>query len=96
MPAVETRGMRLAAASDEDSDTIKDVTDPTIRNIALIGAAQQVEHHEIAVYGTLRHWAEILGLKEDITVLESIEKEEENADQLLTEISGRVNTQAAA
>ncbi|WP_158749622.1 DUF892 family protein [Acidobacterium sp. S8] len=88
--------MRLAAASDEDSDTIKDVTDPTIRNIALIGAAQQVEHHEIAVYGTLRHWAEILGLKEDITVLESIEKEEENADQLLTEISGRVNTQAAA
>lgn len=80
----------------EASDTIKDVNDPTIRDIALIGAAQQVEHHEIAVYGTLRHWAEILGLKEDATVLESIEKEEENADQLLTEISGRVNIQAAA
>ncbi|WP_158749631.1 ferritin-like domain-containing protein [Acidobacterium sp. S8] len=80
----------------EASDTIKDVTDPTVRDIALIGAAQQVEHHEIAVYGTLRHWAEILGLKEDATVLESIEKEEENADQLLTEISDRVNIQAAA
>jgi ferritin-like metal-binding protein YciE len=38
----------------EASDTIKDVTDPSVRDIALIGAAQQVEHHEIAVYGTLR------------------------------------------
>ena len=37
----------------EASDTIKDVTNPSILNIALIGAAQQVEHHEIAVYGAL-------------------------------------------
>ncbi len=44
----------------EASDTIKDVTDPTILNVALIGAAQQVEHHEIALYGTLRTWANIL------------------------------------
>jgi ferritin-like metal-binding protein YciE len=80
----------------EASDTIKDVTDPSIRDIALIGAAQQVEHHEIAVYGTVRHWAEILGLDEDAAVLESIEEEEERADQILTEISGRVNIQAAA
>jgi ferritin-like metal-binding protein YciE len=33
----------------EGSDTIKDATNPSIRDIALIGAAQQVEHHEIAV-----------------------------------------------
>ena len=80
----------------EAADTIKDVTDPTIRDIALIGAGQQVEHHEIAVYGTLRRWAEILGLTEDATILESIEVEEVNADELLTEISERVNYQAAA
>jgi ferritin-like metal-binding protein YciE len=42
----------------EASDTIKDVTDPSVRDIALIGTAQQVEHHEIALYGTLRQWAE--------------------------------------
>ncbi len=48
----------------EAADTIKDVTDPAVRDIALIGAAQQVEHHEIAVYGTLRNWAELLGLTE--------------------------------
>lgn len=80
----------------EASDTIKDVTDPSIRNIALIGAGQQVEHHEIAVYGTLRRWAEILGLTEDVTVIKTIEKEEGNADRMLTQISEKVNVQAAA
>lgn len=80
----------------EASDTIKDVTDPSIRDIALIGAAQQVEHHEIAVYGTLRRWAEILGLAEDAVVLETIEAEEANADELLSEIAERINYQAAA
>jgi ferritin-like metal-binding protein YciE len=80
----------------EASDTIKDVTDASIRDIALIGAAQQVEHHEIAVYGTLRRWAEILGLTEDAAVLETIEEEEGQADELLSEIAERVNFQAAA
>jgi ferritin-like metal-binding protein YciE len=80
----------------EASDTITDVTDPSIRDIALIGAAQQVEHHEIAVYGTLRRWAEILGLTDDVMVLESIEEDESNADELLSEIAERVNFQAAA
>jgi ferritin-like metal-binding protein YciE len=78
----------------EASDTIKDVTAPGIRDIALIGAAQQVEHHEIAVYGTLRRWAEILGLDNDAAILESIEEEEINADELLTGISDRVNVQS--
>jgi ferritin-like metal-binding protein YciE len=80
----------------EASDIIKDVTDPTILNIALIGAAQQVEHHEIALYGTLRTWANILGETQDASVLESILEEEKNADEILTGISDRVNIQVAA
>jgi ferritin-like metal-binding protein YciE len=80
----------------EASDTITDVTDSSIRDIALIGAAQQVEHHEIAVYGTLRRWAGILGLPEDVLVLETIEEEEGNADELLSDIASRVNFKAAA
>ncbi len=80
----------------EASDIIKDVTDPTILNIALIGAAQHVEHHEIAVYGTLRTWANILGEANDAKVLESILDQEENADEILSSISGHVNIQAAA
>jgi ferritin-like metal-binding protein YciE len=80
----------------EASDTIKDVTDSTVCDIALIGAAQQVEHHEIAVYGTLRRWAELLGLDEDAAVLEAIEGQEVGADEILSEISERVNLVAAA
>lgn len=82
--------------STEASDTLTDVTDTSIRDIALIGAAQQVEHHEIAVYGTLRRWAELLGLENDAAILESIEAEEVNADETLTDISERVNLVAAA
>jgi ferritin-like metal-binding protein YciE len=67
-----------------------------VRDVALIAAGQQVEHHEIAVYGTLRRWAELLGLPEDAVVLESIEAEEVNADELLSEIAEHVNFQAAA
>jgi ferritin-like metal-binding protein YciE len=80
----------------EASDTITDVTDPAVRDIALIGAAQQVEHHEIAVYGTLRTWADLLGLVDHADVLASIEEDEINADELLTGLSERVNLEAAA
>ena len=80
----------------EASDTIKDVTEPSLRDIALIGAAQQVEHHEIAVYGALRRWAEILGLSEDVNVLKAIEAEEGKADKTLIQIASTVNMKAAA
>lgn len=78
----------------EAQDTIKDVTDPDVLDVALIGAAQQVEHHEIAVYGTLKTWAKLLGLIEDYTVLESILHDEKHADTLLSDISDRVNAEA--
>lgn len=85
----------IGGLTTQAADTIKDVTDPNVRDIALIGDAQAVEHHEIAVYGTLRRWAEILGLDEDAAVIESIEAEEENADAVLTEIADRVNLEAS-
>jgi len=80
----------------EASATITDVTEPAVRDIALIGAAQQVEHHEIAVYGTLSRWAEILGLSTDVSILNGIESEEARADELLTQIADTVNLKAAA
>jgi ferritin-like metal-binding protein YciE len=80
----------------EAEDSIKDASDAAIRDITLIAAAQQVEHHEIAVYGTLRTWANILGLTNDAQVLESILNEEKAADKLLSTISDGVNMQAAA
>ena len=78
----------------EAEDGIKDAGDDSIRDITLIAAAQQVEHHEMAVYGTLRNWAELLGLTEAADTLESILEEEKKADELLTSISDTVNTTA--
>jgi ferritin-like metal-binding protein YciE len=78
----------------EAEDNIKDAGDESIRDITLIASAQQVEHHEMAVYGTLRNWAELLGEVEAADTLESILDEEKAADQLLTTISDSVNTSA--
>jgi ferritin-like metal-binding protein YciE len=80
----------------EAEDGIKDAKDTGIRDITLIAAGQQVEHHEMSVYGTLRTWAGILNQSDDAAILESILKEEEAADKLLTQIAGHVNFQAAA
>lgn len=80
----------------EAEDSIKDAKDASVRDVTLIASGQQVEHHEIAVYGTLRTWAGILGERNDAAMLESILKEEEEADDLLTQISEHVNIQAAA
>ncbi|MEI9979773.1 MAG: ferritin-like domain-containing protein [Edaphobacter sp.] len=78
----------------EAEDGIKDAGDDSIRDITLIAAAQQVEHHEMAVYGTLRNWAELLGQTEAADTLESILEQEKKADELLTSISDTVNTAA--
>jgi ferritin-like metal-binding protein YciE len=82
----------ISALITEAEDNIKDAADPNVRDITLIASAQQVEHHEIAVYGTLRTWAELLGEEDAATVLESILDEEKNADELLSKISDSVNT----
>ena len=79
----------------EAEDSIKDAGDASIRDITLIASAQQVEHHEIAVYGTLRTWAELLGDDDAADLLDSILDEEKNADELLSTISDSVNTTAA-
>jgi ferritin-like metal-binding protein YciE len=84
----------ISALINEAEDNIKDAAEPSIRDITLIASAQQVEHHEIAVYGTLRNWAELLGQDGAANTLESILEEEKNADELLTTISDSVNTTA--
>ena len=65
-------------------------------DVALIGAGQHVEHHEMAVYGTLKNWAKLLGRTEDVSILDSILKDEKHADQLLSDVADRVNSEAPA
>ncbi len=62
----------------------------------IISAAQKVEHYEIASYGTLRQFAETLGLTEVVTLLETTLNEEKAADVKLTEIAvSTINVEAA-
>ncbi len=84
----------ISALITEEEDNIKDAGVTSIRDIVLIASAQQVEHHEIAVYGTLRTWAELLGEIDAVAVLEGILEEEKKADKLLSNISDSVNMTA--
>jgi len=62
----------------------------------IISAAQKVEHYEIASYGTLRQFAETLGLTEVAALLEVTLDEEKAADEKLTEVAvSAINVEAA-
>jgi ferritin-like metal-binding protein YciE len=61
----------------------------------LISAAQRVEHYEIAAYGCVRTYANILGEKKAVSLLEETLEEEKETDQKLTELAEQINVEAA-
>jgi ferritin-like metal-binding protein YciE len=71
----------------EGEETISADGDPTVKDAALISAAQRVEHYEIAAYGTARTLADELDLGEAKELLDQTLDEESNADKLLTKIA---------
>jgi ferritin-like metal-binding protein YciE len=72
----------------------KDAT-PAVRDAAIISAAQRVEHYEMAVYGTVRTYAEQLGHSRSAAVLQETLDEERGANEKLTGIATqRVNIEA--
>jgi ferritin-like metal-binding protein YciE len=84
----------MASLVTETEDMVKDAADDDVRDAALISAGQRVEHYEIACYGTVRRWAQILGRMQDAELLDKTLKEEGHADHLLTQIANRVNPMA--
>jgi ferritin-like metal-binding protein YciE len=79
----------------EGDDMISDA-EGAARDAVMIAAAQKVEHYEIASYGTVRTWANLLGKNEVAAILEETLEEEKEADQKLTQIAeAMVNEQAA-
>ena len=65
-----------------------------VMDAALISAAQRVEHYEIAGYGTVVAYANLLGESEQAELLQQTLEEEKETDQKLTELSGQINVQA--
>jgi ferritin-like metal-binding protein YciE len=65
-----------------------------VLDAALIAAAQRVEHYEIAGYGTVRTFGELLGEQEHVTLLGETLREEKETDQKLTQLSQEINQRA--
>lgn len=79
---------------EEGSEVIQEIEKGPIRDAGLIAAAQRVEHYEIAGYGSVRSFAELLGKTEIVELLEETLEEEKAADEKLTKISKSVNQEA--
>ncbi len=79
---------------EEGSEVIQDIEKGPIRSAGLIAAAQRVEHYEIAGYGSVRAFAQLLGKRDIVEMLEETLEEEKAADEKLTKISESVNQEA--
>jgi ferritin-like metal-binding protein YciE len=81
----------------EGEEMVEAKGDSTIKDAALIAAAQRVEHYEISGYGTARSFAQRLGLNEAASLLGQTLQEEKAADEILNQIAeGSINLQAAS
>jgi ferritin-like metal-binding protein YciE len=82
---------------EEGKEVMQEDMEPDVLDAALIGAAQKVEHYEMAAYGTVRTYAELLGDKQAAKLLQQTLDEEGETDKLLTKIAqSTVNVEAMA
>lgn len=80
----------------EAEEVMKDSDNGVMLDAGIIASAQKIEHYEIASYGTLRTFAQTLGLKTAVKLLEQNLMEEKAADEKLTEVAeSSINMQAA-
>jgi len=77
----------------EGAEAIEEL-EGVVLDAALIASAQKVEHYEIATYGTLATFAEVLGMQDAKDLLGQTLDEEKEADEKLTEIAGQINPEA--
>ena len=85
----------IIGITDEGAEIMKDYKGSPALDAGLIAAAQAVEHYEISRYGTLRTWAEELGLNDAVSLLQETLDEEKATDEALTKIAETVVNQEA-
>ncbi|MDB6147093.1 MAG: ferritin-like protein [Spartobacteria bacterium] len=82
---------------EEGSEILEEDGEPSVLDAGIIAAAQKVEHYEIASYGTVRAFAEMLGEEDAAELLQQTLDEEGEADKRLTELAEEVvNVEAPA
>lgn len=80
---------------EEGEEALQDFADSPALDASLIAAAQAVEHYEMARYGTLRRWAEVMGMKDAAKLLDQTLQEEGMTDESLTQLADGSINQAA-
>lgn len=89
----ECKGMK--GLIEEGSEILEEEGDPDVKDAAMIAAAQRIEHYEIAAYGTVRTYANQLGLRDHVELLQRTLDEEGSTDKRLTQLAeSRVNRDA--
>ena len=84
----------MAGLVEEGSEIIDGDIEDGLKDAGIIGAAQRVEHYEIAAYGTVRAFAKTLGQSEHASLLEKTLEEEKETNEKLTELAKQINAQA--
>jgi len=78
---------------DEGEDIMDEDLPEATLDAGIIAAAQKVEHYEIAGYGTVRTYANLLGQQQSVSLLEQTLEEEKQTDQKLTTLAQSINIQ---
>lgn len=78
----------------EGDEMLEENAEPAVKDAGLIAAAQRVEHYEIASYGTVRTYAEVLGDLESAQILQTTLDEEGETDKKLTDLASSLNLEA--
>jgi len=79
---------------EDGKELMEEDAEPEVMDAGLIGAAQHVEHYEIAGYGCARTYAELLGLNEIARLLQKTLDEEKATDEKLSQLAQNINVQA--
>jgi len=85
----------IVGITDEGAEIMREYRGSPALDAGLLAAAQAVEHYEISRYGTMRTWAQELGLKEAVRLLDQTLAEEKKTDATLTAIAEAVVNQQA-
>lgn len=85
--AVGAKCEAMAGLIKESEEIMDDCKPGAMRDAGIIAGGQKIEHYEIASYGTLSQFAQTLGLKEVVKLLDKTLEEEKTADVKLTEVA---------
>ena len=93
-PARGKKCVGMMGLIEEGDELMGEDAPEAVLDAGLISAAQKVEHYEIAAYGTMATYAEILGMNNALKLLKQTLAEEKETDEKLTQLASTINFEA--